>query len=89
MKLDKALYRQAYESLRQWQEAKDAERARESALLSPAEGWRRYVELVEFCWHLCPEQSPHERQEKLEALNRYYERVQKLEAWRQSRGKTS
>lgn len=75
--LDKALYREAYRSLREWSEA--AERARPREPLSPAELWQRYVALVEFSWRLCPEPSARQRREKMAALNRYYERVQKLE----------
>ena len=47
------------------------------------------MELVEFCWKLCPQQSETQRREKLAALERYYERVRRMEAWRQSRGKTA
>lgn len=87
--MDKSLYRRAYEQYRQWNEAREAERARDGGRLSPEEAWRRYVELVEFCWKLCPQQSETQRREKLAALERYYERVRRMEAWRQSRGRTT
>jgi len=87
--MDKSLYRRAYEQYRQWNEAREAERACNAGRLSPEEAWRRYVELVEFCWKLCPQRSETQRREKLAALERYSERVRRMEAWRQSRGKTA
>lgn len=87
--MDKPLYRWAYEQYRYWNEAREKERARGTGHLSPEEAWRRYVELVEFCWKLCPQQSEAQRREKLAALERYDESVRRMEAWRQSRGKTT
>jgi len=87
--LDKELYRQAYERYRQWNEAEMIERARNAGKLMPAEAWRQYVALVEFCWKLCPQQSERQREQKLADVARYYERVKKLEAWRRARGKTT
>lgn len=87
MQLDRNLYRQAYRSLREWGEA--AERTRPREQVSLAEAWQRYVALVEFCWRLSPQPGEHQRREKIEALNRYYARVQKLEEWRRRNGKTS
>ncbi|MDW7991776.1 MAG: hypothetical protein RMK65_06505, partial [Anaerolineae bacterium] len=75
---DKEIYRQAYEQYRRWSEAEEAERAHDARRLSSQEAWRRYVELVEFCWKLCPQRSEAERQEKLAALERYTESVRRL-----------
>ena len=85
--LDKELYRNALEQYRLWNEA-EAERAR-SQQLSPAEGWRRYVELVDFCLRLAPEQSRQQREQRLADWDRYYQRVKQFEAWRRSRGKAT
>ena len=87
--LDKELYRKAYERYRQWNEAELADRARNAGRLSPAEAWRQYVALVEFCWKLCPRQSESQRERKLADLAQYYERIRKLESWRRRRGKTT
>jgi hypothetical protein len=89
MKLDKDLYRQAYEQYRQWNEAELAERVRNAGKLSPQEAWRQYVALVEFCWKMCPQQSEWQHKQKLADLDRYYAAVRKLEAWRRARGKTA
>lgn len=89
MKLDKDLYRQAYEQYRQWNEAELADRVRNAGKLSPQEAWRQYVALVEFCWKMCPQQSEWQRKQKLADLDRYYAAVRKLEAWRRARGKTA
>ena len=87
MKLDGELYRRTYQALREWSAA--AEQARASRQLSPAELWQQYVALVEFCLRLCPGPSAHQRREKTAALNLYYERLRKLEQWRQKRGGTA
>lgn len=89
MAIDKTLYRAAYEQYRQWNEAEELERARNAGQLSPAEAWRRYVALVEFCWRLATEQSEQQRSQRLADWDRYYERVQRLETWRRARGQTA
>lgn len=45
------------------------------------------MELVEFCRKLCPQQGEAQRREKPATLERYYESVHRMEAWRQSREK--
>ncbi|MBX7235450.1 MAG: hypothetical protein K1X65_13780 [Caldilineales bacterium] len=87
--IDKELYRQAHELHNAWNEFDEAERIRKAGTLTPAEAWRQYVDLVEFIWRMVPEQSARERAEHLAALDLYYERVQRLEAWRKEQGKSS
>jgi hypothetical protein len=86
-KLDKKLYQEWYQSMRQWNEAELIDRIRNARKLTPQQGWEQFVALVEFCWKLAPPQSDYQRKEKLETLRLYYERIQKFEAWRQTRGK--
>jgi hypothetical protein len=89
MKLDKELYRQAYQQYRRWNEAELVDRARNAGQLAPEVAWRQYVALVEFCWKLYPEQSEWQRKQKLADLERYYASLRKLEAWRREHGKTA
>ncbi len=89
MKLDKELYRKAYALHQQSSEAKLVERARLHQELSPAEAFKQYADLMALVWRLCPEPSAWQREEKLESLDRYYSAVQRLEAWRRSRGKAA
>lgn len=89
MSLDKNLYRQAYQQYQDMEAHEQRNRRSQQERLSPLKAWQQYVDLVEFCWKLCPSQSKYQRHEKLAALDRYYERVQKLEAWRKAHGKTS
>lgn len=89
MQLDKDLYRQAYEAYREWNAAEAAERAATAGQLSPAEAWRQYVDLVEFCWRLAPEPGVHQRREKAAALDRYYTAVRRLEERRRTHGGTA
>ena len=87
--LDKDLYRQTYAAYREWNLAEAAERARGFGQLSPAEAWRQYADLVEFCWRLSPEPSAHQRREKVAALERDYDAVRRLTEWRQVHGETA
>lgn len=87
--LDKDLYKRVYAGWRQWNEAEQAERVRNAGCLTPAQAWQRYVELVELCWKLSRVQSQAQQRQKAAELALYYERVQKLEAWRRARGKTT
>jgi hypothetical protein len=86
MKLDKELYRKAYALHQQSSDAKLGERAHLHSELSSAEAFKQYADLVELMWRLCLEPSEWQREEKLESINHYYTAVQRLEAWRQTRG---
>lgn len=87
--LDKELYRQAQEYYRQWNDAKLRERAEMAGRLSSSEAFRQYAGLVDFIWQLCPDPPARQRQEKIEAWERYYAQIQKLEAWRRTHRKTA
>ncbi len=89
MTIDKDLYRGAFEQYRQWNEAELRERIRNAGVRTPHERWREYLGLWNFCQKLGTKASPTQRQQKLEALELYYVRVQKMEAWRQMRGRKS
>jgi len=89
MPIDKELYRQAYALHQQSSDAKLDERTRLHQELSSAEAFKQYADWVELMWRLCPEPSDWQREEKLESLNRYYEAIQRLEAWRRNRGQTA
>ncbi|MBC8181279.1 hypothetical protein H8E88_09145 [candidate division KSB1 bacterium] len=55
-KIDKKLYQQAHKIYQQWNEAGFAERIKNAGKLSPADAFKQYVSLVEFCWKLWPKQ---------------------------------
>jgi hypothetical protein len=86
MSIDKSLYRQAQEWYRQWNVAKRKARWEVAGKLSPQEAWQQYVDLWEFGWRTNVQPSQHQIRQKIEALERYYDRVAKLEAWRRARG---
>jgi hypothetical protein len=87
MDLDKDLYRQGYKSFREYNEAELRERIRNSDQRPPEQAWRQFVALWEFGRQMKLKQSPKQREQKLAALARYYDRVQKLEAWRAAGGR--
>lgn len=86
--IDPELYRRAHTALDRWNEAEQIERARSQSSLSPAEGWRQYVDLWQFCMRLAPPLSEALRWQRLTEW-RYYDQLQKLEAWRREHGKNS
>lgn len=86
MSIDKALYRQAQEWYRQWNVAERKARWEEAGKVSPQEAWEQYVDLWEFGWQTNARPSQYQIQQKVESLERYYERVAKLEAWRHRHG---
>jgi len=87
--IDKELYRKAYESLRQWSEAERIERIRDARRLTPQERWRQFVDLVDFSLRIAAPESERLRSQKIAAIDRYYERVRKMEVGRRARGKAS
>lgn len=87
--IDPELYRRANEEYRQWNLLEIEARRKKNERLPAAQAWQRYVDLVEFCWRLHPEQSDWQRAQKLAALDRYYIHLQRLEAWRKTSGKAT
>ncbi len=81
-KLDKELYRQAREYYRQWNEAELRERVRNAGQRPSQESWQQYISLWEFGQQMKLKPSQWQQEEKQAALARYYDRVQRLEAWR-------
>ncbi len=84
--IDKALYRKAFEQYRQWNEAELRERFRNAGKHTPQERWKVYLSLWNFCQKLGVKPSEYQRQQKLKSLELYYERLQKMEAWRSAKG---
>jgi hypothetical protein len=89
MTLNKELYRQAYELYRQNNTAELRQRATEANKLSSQEALQRYYALWEFAMKLSSGPSEKQHRLHLQELDEYYSKVQKMEAWRQARGKGS
>jgi hypothetical protein len=87
--IDKQLYRKALDEYKQWNEAELSERIRNAGKRAPQEAWEIYLGLWNFSQKLGSKFSPYQQRQKIEALERYYERVQKMEAWRKARGRES
>lgn len=84
--IDKALYRKAFEQYRQWNEAEIRERFHTAGKHTPQERWKEYLSLWSFSQKLGAKSSQYQRKQKLESLDLYYSRLQKMEAWRKARG---
>jgi hypothetical protein len=89
MTIDRELYREAYETIRQWKLAERAERAYHAGERSPLECWKEYVAWWEFLVSIAPEISETQQAMRLAEWAEYYERMQRFEAWRKEQGKTA
>ena len=89
MALDKELYQKAYDLHRQWNEAELIEQVRTAKLRNPGEGWRQFIELWEFGHQMRLVQSKYQCSENQKARVEYYNRIQKFESWRRTRGRIS
>ena len=87
VKLDKALYRQMHESMKEWDEAKMRSRVRDAHTMTHAEAWRRYVDLWEFTMRFARPKSKAQQAREFAVWEKYYDNLRKLEAWRQAHGK--
>ena len=87
VKLDKALYRQVYESYKEWNEAKLRDRVRDAHTITPAEAWRRYVDLWEFGMKFAQPKSKAQQALDFEEWAEYDRKMERFEAWRQAHGK--
>ncbi|MEK7442718.1 MAG: hypothetical protein AABZ78_18090 [Chloroflexota bacterium] len=81
VKLDKALYREVYQSFKY---LNDFDMRPHANKLS---GWTQFVDLWEFGWQMGVKQTPQQQTQKMEEWNRYYANIQKLETWRRKNGK--
>ena len=70
MRIDKALYKNAWAYYRQWNEAELIARIRQGCKLTPKEGWQQYVALTEFLWKSNPQPTRQQQKQKIETLNR-------------------
>lgn len=87
--MDRQLYQQTYAAWREWNAAELVEQARETNEPSPADAWRQYAALVKLCYRLAAGGNDWQRRQKLDELDLYYERLQKLERWRTIHGRLS
>jgi hypothetical protein len=87
MKLDKNLYHQARQSYLQLNQAELLARVHNVGGLTPRQAWVQYAGLWELCLKLAPQPSQYQRLERVADLERYYQRMQKIESWRQTNGK--
>jgi hypothetical protein len=87
VKLDKALYRQMRESMKEWDDAKMRARVREAHTLTHAELWRQYADLWEFGMKFAQPTNKAQQAREMEEWADAYRKLEKLEAWRKAHGK--
>jgi len=87
MKLDKDLYCWARRSYQEFNQAELLARVHNVGGLTARQAWVQYAGLWELCLKLAPQPSQNQRLERAADLERYYQRMQKIETWRQVHGK--
>ncbi len=87
--IDKELYRQAYAEMQRWSEFAEKERLLAAARLSPEERWLQFQTLVAFSRNIQPVSSAYDRREKLAAVDRYLDAVQRLQEWRRQHDRST
>jgi hypothetical protein len=86
MPLDPKIIREAQAVYRQWNEAELRDRLLTAPDRPPDEAWQQFLALWEFAWQSNLKASKTQQRQKAVELERYYERILKLEAWRKRRG---
>jgi hypothetical protein len=89
MPLDKELYRRVYALRRQWFEAEQEAHRRLASQRSPEHAWEQFLDLWESGRKMGLQPTQYQQEQKRLAQIRYYESVQKLEAWRKARDRTT
>jgi DNA-binding FadR family transcriptional regulator len=82
MMIDGKLYREAYELMRQWNEAELKARTTRVDRRTPAERWQQYRSLWNFCAQLSSPRSQMSLRRHYEDWAHYYSQMQRFEAWR-------
>jgi len=89
MTIDAELYRKGLEAYQQWNEAELKARALRAKERDPEAGWEEFNALWSFARSIQSRRSDFQRRQKLEALALYYQRVEQMEEWRLSHGRTT
>jgi len=87
MQLDNDLYRQARQLYQELNQAELLARIHNAGELSAQQAWKQYAGLWELCIKLAPQPSQNQRLVRAADIERYYQRMQKIELWRQVHGK--
>ena len=87
--IDKTAWQATLAQYRAWNDAVWQEKVRNAGQKSPAQKWREFLDLMEFGMQIKPRPSAHEQRQKIAMLNRYYERIQRFETWREQHGNAS
>ena len=87
-KIEKAAWQATLAHYRAWNEAEFRERIQNAGKKTPMQKWREFLAIMEFGLMIKPQPSEHEHRQKIEMLNRYYERMQYFEMRRSQVGKS-
>ena len=87
--IDKCVWQETLKHYQALNEAEFREKVRNAGKKSLSQKWREFLAIIEFGLKIKPQPSEHEQRQKVEMLNRYYERIQRFEARKTQRGEPS
>lgn len=87
MQLDNDLYRQARQLYQDMNQAELLARIHNAGELNAQQAWQQYAGLWELCIKIAPQPSQNQRLVRAADMERYYQRMQKIETWRRVHGK--
>lgn len=88
-KIDKTAWQATLAQYQAQNEAEFLAQVRNAGKKTPAQKWQEFLDLMEFGMQIKPYPSEQEQRQKIEMLNRYYERIQRFEARRKRHGNSS
>lgn len=88
-KPDKAAWHETLAHYQAWNDAEFREKVQNAGKKNPSQKWREFLAIMEFGLMIKPQPSEHEHRQKIEMLNRYYERMQTFEMRRSQAGKSA
>lgn len=82
-RVDKTVYQEVLRQYSAWNRSELKRKIQEAGTKSSNQKWQEYLAIMEFGMMIKPHPSKHEERQKMEILNRYYQRIQQFEKWRQ------
>ncbi len=86
--LDKSTWKKILGHYRAWDEAELWARIRDAGKKTDEQRWQEFLSIIEFGMMIKPQPGRQEQCQKIEMLNRYYQRIRRFEEWRKRHGKS-
>ena len=81
-------WKEVFSYYRRWNKADLQGKLRDAGKKGPDQKWQEFLSIMEFGMMIRPNPSKHEQRQEIRTQNRYYQRIQRFEKWRQDHGKS-